>query len=210
MYKKRTFTVVAATAMLAAGLASPAEAASYAWHSHPYSESFASNSSPLGVCITSVIYGKIRFYSRTVPGYNEIIVKKIELNNPTMYITSKTYCNQKGVARKLSSAKLNQTWYDYGCSSSYSWSIGTGWFLGVGGTRTCGKVERAGRTTSYSADASQYYQFNSGYPVTWNKSAVIDQKTGKICVRVDVNTTAWMSNVSDSFAKSFKPCVLGH
>ena len=49
MYKKRSFTVVAATAMLAAGLASPAEAASYAWHSHPYSESFASTSSPLGV-----------------------------------------------------------------------------------------------------------------------------------------------------------------
>jgi hypothetical protein len=210
MLARRALTIATLASTLTAIIAVPAQAASYAWHSHRYSVKFVKNSSPLSACVTVEAYGTIRFYSRTVPNYNEIIVKKVELKNPTMFIAANNNCGWQGTGKTLSSASLSQTWYGYHCSNSWSYSVGTGWFAGVGVTRTCGKVKRAGRSTHYAVHAVGYSQYNSGYPVVWRTNDVIAQKKGKICARLDLETTIYLGSSSDTLAQTFKPCVLGH
>jgi hypothetical protein len=208
MFKKIIISFVAAIAMIA-GLAAPAEADSFKWHSHPY-EVYFTATSPLGVCILVDAHGSIRFYSRTVPGgYDEIQVHQVQLVSPTMYVQSYNNCGRNSHAVKLSKITQSQVWYSYSCSNSWQFSAGTGWFGGIGFTRTCGNKQRAGRTTTDN-NTSLSIQHNTGYRATMTHHFLIDEKKGKICERLDLSTTIHRNGDSDYFTKTFKPCVLGH
>ncbi|MGW3118643.1 hypothetical protein ACWDBW_16145 [Streptomyces sp. NPDC001107] len=208
MLKKIILPFVAAIALVA-GLAAPAQAADFKWHSHPY-EVYFSATSPLGVCLLVDAHGSIRFYSRTVTGgYDEIQVHEVQLDKPTMYVQSRNNCGRNGHAVKLSKITQSQVWYNYSCSNNWQLSAGTGWFGGVGYTRTCGNKQRAGRTTT-DENTSLSIQHNTGYHATLSHHFLIDEQTGKICERLDLSTTIHLHGDNDYFIQTLRPCVLGH
>ncbi|MEV0319996.1 hypothetical protein ACIBKX_13015 [Streptomyces sp. NPDC050658] len=179
------------------------------WKSAGYKRAFSGWSKPLKRCVSVKITGKMRYYTTEKPiggGLPRVMVTRVKLIKPKVIASTSNRCG-RSVPRKVGKMQLSQKWYERACSTSSSISVSVPWGASVGSSRTCGTVRRAIRSTTYTKNASSYFQYNSGAPVTFKAWQMPEKQGKKVCERVDVSAVAYIGNKSDAFAKSFMVCV---
>ncbi|PZH14743.1 hypothetical protein C1I97_09930 [Streptomyces sp. NTH33] len=211
--KKRLLTAVPLALAMVVCANAQANAVTKHWSSRTYSDSFQRWSEPLDRCVTLMITGTMEYrwwLKQPNTGRKDMWIDQIKLKNPQLKMTVKGQCNRSGAPRNVSSVKMSQYIYDYGCHTSTAITVSVPFAVGVTPTKKCGRIKVAKATSSFPKKDHVYTQNNTGRPVTF-KPKSLDAKPypghKEICLRADVSARVVLGNTDDSFSKALKACA---
>ncbi|SDK95611.1 hypothetical protein SAMN05428985_107184 [Nocardioides sp. YR527] len=189
-----------------------------------YTRSFSSSVSHVvaGRCVIATLSGQMRFQLDSITGRG--VTARFYVNRKVRYpkVVVKTYrapCRSGNARRAITKLQITQRWSDHNCNGNLSVSVGVPWSLSVGATPSCGREERAVRSTTYEANASYYSQKNSDTVVSYaNKGSIHDPQAGSsgpggtnripLCQTAQVQFVLYPTrSTSDSWTRTFTPCV---
>ncbi|MFI1679717.1 MULTISPECIES: hypothetical protein [unclassified Streptomyces] len=183
------------------------------WTSKNYYSTTSHYSQALKRCITVHLTGKMEYrWWRKVPNSDrkDIWIDRVRLSKPRMGIIARTNCHRDGRPAKLTKATLSQRFYDSKCERTTAIAVSAPFAVGVSSTKKCGRFRVAKRSSTYGANSSDYWQNNSGRPVTFKPDGLSAKPYAghkNVCVRADALVVAYRSNESDSFTRHDKLCV---
>ncbi|TGB01151.1 hypothetical protein [Streptomyces sp. MZ04] len=210
---RKALVVVPLALAVQFGSISDAGAVNRHWTSKSYYSTTSHYSKALKRCITVHLTGKLQFrWWRKIPNsqHKDIWIDRVRLSKPRMGIIARTNCHRDGRPAKLTKASLSQRFYDSKCERTTSVSATIPFAVGLSTTKKCGKFRVAKRSSTYGANDYNYWQNNSGRPVTFKPdglSAKPYKGHKSVCVRADAVVVAYRSNESDSFSRHDKLCV---
>lgn len=213
-----TSVLMVATLVPALVTAAPAQAAT------TYTRSFSSTVSHgvAGRCVIATLSGQMQFQITSITARG--VTSRFYVNRKVRYpkVVAKTYrapCRSGNPRRAINKLQITQRWSDHSCNGNLSVSVGVPWSLSVGATPSCGREERAVRSTTYEANTSSYTQKNSDTVVSYaNKGSIRDPQAGssgpggtnriRLCQTAQVQFVVYPTrSTSDSWTRTFTPCV---
>ena len=217
-------TVLVTSMLMVATLVPSMVAAAPAQAATTYTRSFSSTvaHNVAGRCVIATLSGQMQFQLDSITARG--VTSRFYVNRKVRYpkVVVKTYrapCRSGNPRRAITKLQVTQRWSDHSCNGNLSVSVGVPWSLSVGATPSCGREERAVRSTTYEANASYYSQKNSDTVVSYaNKGSIHDPQAGssgpggtnrvRLCQTAQVQFVVYPTrSTSDSWTRTFTPCV---